>query len=336
MNDFDANAKYEIYRNKPVYKVFARKSKKIIDQIDEVLAFHYGLTKREKNFILNYDLKYRMGTDFDETELSGRITPTRKPATTHSLSIAAAAPSSSTFVQQPAASPASWNNPAYDQINTPYAPISPPLTKRITPLSDTLFNPYNQNPSQHANNPLHWQNSPYGQMSTPPAPIPAPNAGVDHPSHYPAFIPYNPNKQASRQQANNPIHRQNPAYDQINTSPAPIPGSGTSSSTTASQPGGPSVPRPQIAPLQTYTGLQRNYQTVLAELHTQETRFYHTIANFERGSTEESSVNEEREMFRTRQARALAAWQHMADFAQRHPHAGIHLPNPPSILTRKI
>ena len=114
----------------------------------------------------------------------------------------------------------------------------------------------------------------------------------------------------------------------------------TSSSTTAPQPptttASQPVARPQIAPLQTYTGLQRNYHTVLAELHTQETKFYHTIANFERGLTEESSVNEEREMFRTRQARALAAWHHMATFAQQHPHAGIPLPNMPEILTRKI
>lgn len=38
-----------------------RKSKPIIDQIDTVLAEHYGFTEAELDFIINYDIKYRMG-----------------------------------------------------------------------------------------------------------------------------------------------------------------------------------------------------------------------------------------------------------------------------------
>ena len=38
-----------------------RKSKPIIDEIDRVLAEHYGFTNEELDFIINYDIKYRMG-----------------------------------------------------------------------------------------------------------------------------------------------------------------------------------------------------------------------------------------------------------------------------------
>ncbi len=36
-------------------------SKPIIDEIDYMLARHYGFTEEELDFILNYDIKYRMG-----------------------------------------------------------------------------------------------------------------------------------------------------------------------------------------------------------------------------------------------------------------------------------
>ena len=38
-----------------------QKSKPIIDEIDRVLAKHYGFTDEELDFIINYDIKYRMG-----------------------------------------------------------------------------------------------------------------------------------------------------------------------------------------------------------------------------------------------------------------------------------
>jgi hypothetical protein len=41
----------------------ANKSKAIIDQIDVVLAKHYGFTDEELDFLINYDNKYRMGQE---------------------------------------------------------------------------------------------------------------------------------------------------------------------------------------------------------------------------------------------------------------------------------
>jgi hypothetical protein len=35
----------------------------ILDEIDRVLAQHYGFTDEELDFIINYDIKYRMGRD---------------------------------------------------------------------------------------------------------------------------------------------------------------------------------------------------------------------------------------------------------------------------------
>ncbi|MBI9051351.1 MAG: Eco57I restriction-modification methylase domain-containing protein [Anaerolineaceae bacterium] len=40
-----------------------RKSKHIIDLIDKILAQHYGFTDKELDFIINYDIKYRMGDE---------------------------------------------------------------------------------------------------------------------------------------------------------------------------------------------------------------------------------------------------------------------------------
>lgn len=45
-----------------------QKSKPIIDQIDQALAQHYGFTNEELDFIINYDIKYRMGADEDDEE----------------------------------------------------------------------------------------------------------------------------------------------------------------------------------------------------------------------------------------------------------------------------
>ncbi len=41
--------------------IYPGKSKPIIDEIDRVLAQHYGFTDEELDFITNYDIKYRMG-----------------------------------------------------------------------------------------------------------------------------------------------------------------------------------------------------------------------------------------------------------------------------------
>ena len=52
---------------KVVYDEFyPRFSKEILDSIDGVLASHFGLSNEELDFIINYDIKYRMGQE--ETE----------------------------------------------------------------------------------------------------------------------------------------------------------------------------------------------------------------------------------------------------------------------------
>lgn len=46
----------------------APKSKSILDEVDTVLAGHYGLTKEELDYIINYDIKYRLGRGAGEEE----------------------------------------------------------------------------------------------------------------------------------------------------------------------------------------------------------------------------------------------------------------------------
>ena len=40
---------------------YPQQSKPILDEIDTVLAGHYGFTAEELDFIVNYDIKYRLG-----------------------------------------------------------------------------------------------------------------------------------------------------------------------------------------------------------------------------------------------------------------------------------
>ncbi len=47
---------------------YPKKSKPIIDEIDKVLAAHYGFTEEELDFIINYDIKYRIGKNQEEEE----------------------------------------------------------------------------------------------------------------------------------------------------------------------------------------------------------------------------------------------------------------------------
>lgn len=57
---------------KVIYDEFyPRFSKEIIDQIDKILTLHYGLTEEELDFIINYDIKYRMGINGAEDEEDG-------------------------------------------------------------------------------------------------------------------------------------------------------------------------------------------------------------------------------------------------------------------------
>ncbi len=72
MKDLDKNSiRRREYRNKgkdvvEFSQYIARNSKPIIDEIDCVLGKHYGFTEEELDFIINYDIKYRMGKDNEE------------------------------------------------------------------------------------------------------------------------------------------------------------------------------------------------------------------------------------------------------------------------------
>ena len=59
------------YKNRGIVRFaqfFPKQSKPIIDEIDKVLAQHYGFTEEELDFIINYDIKYRMGDELSTEE----------------------------------------------------------------------------------------------------------------------------------------------------------------------------------------------------------------------------------------------------------------------------
>ena len=61
MDDFKTNS-FRSYRGASEFQQFRwEKAKPIIDEIDRVLAQHYGFTDEELDFMINYDIKYRMG-----------------------------------------------------------------------------------------------------------------------------------------------------------------------------------------------------------------------------------------------------------------------------------
>lgn len=84
MRDFNKNK----YRKSTYYKAtgqviydefYPKFSKPIIDEIDKVLAKHYGFTEEELDFIINYDIKYRMGDELDEDSVSAPQTQVSQP-----------------------------------------------------------------------------------------------------------------------------------------------------------------------------------------------------------------------------------------------------------------
>ena len=73
MEDLQHNSRKRRYNYKsgPVeYEEFyPHLSKEVIDNLDRVLAKHYGFRDEELDFIINYDIKYRMGVDaFEEVD----------------------------------------------------------------------------------------------------------------------------------------------------------------------------------------------------------------------------------------------------------------------------
>ncbi len=70
MHNINQNSiiKTTFYKSKGEVKyqeLYPRYSKPIIDEIDKVLAVHYGFTDEELDFIINYDIKYRMGDELN-------------------------------------------------------------------------------------------------------------------------------------------------------------------------------------------------------------------------------------------------------------------------------
>ena len=68
MTSFKQNSRREETRyratGKVVYYEFDQKpSKSIVNETNRVLAGHYGFTDEELDYIINYDIKYRMGRE---------------------------------------------------------------------------------------------------------------------------------------------------------------------------------------------------------------------------------------------------------------------------------
>ncbi|MDD4150148.1 MAG: SAM-dependent methyltransferase [Bacteroidales bacterium] len=66
-NSYKTNriTRYDKRANGNIYEYKVSKSKPIIDQIDTLIAQHYGFTESELDFIINYDIKYRMGKSLE-------------------------------------------------------------------------------------------------------------------------------------------------------------------------------------------------------------------------------------------------------------------------------
>ena len=66
-----SNKKRSVTLNKATGEIiqdfyYCRLSKPIIDEIDKILIKNYGLNEEELDFIINYDIKYRMGDELNE------------------------------------------------------------------------------------------------------------------------------------------------------------------------------------------------------------------------------------------------------------------------------
>ena len=73
VSDLQANSKMLVRVQKQTGKTETQsfriqKSKPLIDEIDAVLAKHYGFSAAELDFIVNYDIKFRLGADEAEDD----------------------------------------------------------------------------------------------------------------------------------------------------------------------------------------------------------------------------------------------------------------------------
>jgi len=65
MTDFKNNSQMLQMGELKIQCIYPKLSKPIIDRIDCLLAQHYGFTQEELDFIINYDIKYRMGKELE-------------------------------------------------------------------------------------------------------------------------------------------------------------------------------------------------------------------------------------------------------------------------------
>ena len=73
MGDLRRNSRRRVYVYERSGEVeydefYPDRSKQIIDQIDRALARHYAFTEEEMDFMVNYDIKYRIGRNAEDTE----------------------------------------------------------------------------------------------------------------------------------------------------------------------------------------------------------------------------------------------------------------------------
>ena len=68
MKDYKANSITRIRQDCEFQEFKINLSKHIIDKIDTALAAHYDFTAEELDFIINYDIKYRMGKELENDE----------------------------------------------------------------------------------------------------------------------------------------------------------------------------------------------------------------------------------------------------------------------------
>lgn len=66
--DYQKNKQIQKKSGLLIESIDSKLSKPIIDEIDKVLAKHYGFTEEELDYIINYDIKYRMGKELEGEE----------------------------------------------------------------------------------------------------------------------------------------------------------------------------------------------------------------------------------------------------------------------------
>jgi len=71
MHEYQANSRIKEKRSSQTGQVeyqefYPRLSKSVIDEIDRCLGDYYDLTAAELDYIINYDIKYRMGQCADD------------------------------------------------------------------------------------------------------------------------------------------------------------------------------------------------------------------------------------------------------------------------------